>query len=432
MSITTEAMSVKDKLRKRLATSTAISGKIQGLQETAFAALENQELPTTRDEYWKYTRITPFLKKDFIPGQPETTVDPISYQIEGLDCYSLVFVNGVYSEKLSDLPSGDTLQLRPFSEMTVAEIAAQKNHLGQLAEFETQIFTALNTAYATDGSFVSLKAGTVLEKPLHLVYVQIGNQTGIQTRNLLVFETNSQATIIESHQSLGGVEALTNTVSEIVVAANANIDHYLLQYIGDNSAYVGSTNVIQENDSQYSLTTLTLRGRMVRNNTNVQVNGTGCFTQLNGIYLTKGKQHVDNHTLVDHLQQHCNSSELYKGIMDEQSTGVFNGKVFVRQAAQKTNAFQSNQNILLSDDATVNSKPELEIYADDVKCSHGSTTGQLDEEAIYYLRTRGIGEAAARRLMVQAFVSDVVNQIKVEPLRQKIEQHIAHRYEGLS
>jgi Fe-S cluster assembly protein SufD len=262
--------------------------------------------------------------------------------------------------------------------------------------------------------FISVDKNVVINEPIQFIHLLSGSNTIANTRNYIQLAPFSKAEIIQSYYSLEAEKAFTNIINEINIAENAMLTINKLQCETENSFHISTDQVAQEKDSNFSINTITLNGTLVRNNLNIEVNGTNCETHLNGIYLLKENQHVDNHTVVDHKAPHCESHELYKGVIDDKATAVFNGKVFVRKDSQKINAFQSNANVLLSDDASVNSKPELEIYADDVKCSHGSTTGQLNEEAVFYLRARGISEKSARHLMVSAFIEDVISKIENE------------------
>jgi Fe-S cluster assembly protein SufD len=275
---------------------------------------------------------------------------------------------------------------------------------------------------------ITVDENVSIDHPIQLLHL---NTTDSQVSNVSHFisaHKGSKASFIIGSLSSANSNSFTNSSLNVHVAENATLTIDKLQIEEEGNLIVSNELVTQEKGSTFTINTITLNGSLVRNNLTIEVDGTNCTTNLNGAYLLKGNQHVDNHTVVDHKQPHCNSNELYKGVMDDQSTGVFNGKVFVREDAQKINAFQSNGNVLLSDSATINSKPELEIYADDVKCSHGSTTGQLDEEAIFYLRARGLSEASARQLLVSAFISDVLDKIENEALGTFIDDVLSNRF----
>jgi len=279
-------------------------------------------------------------------------------------------------------------------------------------KLENDVFNSLNTKYASDGLYVKIEDKTVINTPIQFIHILSGEQNVATTRNFIHCGKFAQANIIQGYFTLNASSSFNNVVTEIIIEENAHLTIDKIQNESEGNFQIATEQVIQKKDSTFTINTLTLNGTFVRNNLNIEVIGKNCTTILNGAYVLKENQHVDNHTVVDHLAPHCESHELYKGVIDDKATAVFNGKVFVRKDSQKINAFQSNGNVLLSDNATVNSKPELEIYADDVKCSHGSTIGQLDEEAVFYLRTRGISEKAARKLMVAAFIGDVLEKIE--------------------
>lgn len=290
------------------------------------------------------------------------------------------------------------------------------------------VFHAFNTAYATDGLYLHISAKVQVEKTIEIIHVQTGENVVGHLRHIITAEAFSCARIIQRFLSVDAKSCFSNVISDIRVGKNANLTMNKVQEEDPSSFAIIGENVEQDADSTFTINTITLDGGLVRNDLAIAVAGSNSTTNLNGAYLLRDTQHVDNHTTVDHLVAHCDSNELYKGVIDGKATAVFNGKVFVRPNAQKINAFQSNGNVLLSDDATINSKPELEIYADDVKCSHGSTTGQLDDEAIFYLRARGIGEKAARQLMVGAFIGEVLEKIEDEEVLNHIHRGLEERF----
>ncbi len=377
-------------------------------KQKASKILETIQFPTTRTEAWKYTRLGKISNKKF--SIQKGSVSDISEYVISKDAYTIVLINGIIDTSLSstDLPEGvicssikDTISTEKLNSL-----------VGKNLKLENEIFHSLNTQNALDGSILLIKEKTILEKSIQLIHILTGEHTISNVRNLIVSEKNSQAHIIQGFFSENATESFTNSVTEIFVEENAHLTLDKIQFEDDSCYQVSTEQVEQAKNSTFTINTITLNGALVRNNLNIKVIGQNCCTNLNGAYLLKGNQHVDNHTMVDHIAAHCESHELYKGVVNDKSTAVFNGKVFVRKDAQKINAFQSNANVLLSDDATINSKPELEIYADDVKCSHGSTTGQLDEEAVFYLRARGLSEKSARKLMISAFIDDVINKIE--------------------
>ena len=306
-----------------------------------------------------------------------------------------------------------------------------QEYFGKYANYQTDAFTALNTALSNDGVVVQVADNKVVEEPIIIRYisdVRLAN-VGSQPRNLIIVGKNSQVKIAEAYRTVGENAAFVNTVSEIIVGESAIVDYYKVQNESDKSYHIGTTQVYQKGRSYFYAATATLNGGFVRNNLNVILDGEHIESHLYGLYVPNGKQHIDNHTLVDHQKPNCESNELYKGILMDKSTGVFNGKIFVREDAQKTNAYQNCRNVITSDEATMNTKPQLEIWADDVKCSHGTTTGQLNDEAIFYMQSRGIPKKEAIRLQLLAFAQDVVSQIKIDSIREYIEKLILEKLE---
>lgn len=390
------------------------------LKEKAASLLSTLTFPTTKTEAWKYTRVGKISNKkfDIQPG----TIDSIAKYTVFKDATTIVFVNGFFDEKLSNL--SDQVNVQPLSKVNETEIS----FAGKTIQLENEVFNTMNTFYSTDGAFIQIKANEVVETPIQIINIGTGTNTIAATRNVIVADKNSKASILISYFSENANETFTNAITEVIVKENAHLSIDKLQLENNTSYQVSTEQIHQDKNSTFSINTITLNGALVRNNLNIVVDGTNCESNLNGVYILKGQQHVDNHTMVDHRVPHCNSNESYKGVMYDKSTAIFNGKVFVRKDAQKTNAFQNNANVLLSNDATVNSKPELEIYADDVKCSHGSTTGQLDEEAVFYLRARGISENSARQLIVSAFMNDIIEKIESEELKEFIFEKIREEF----
>ena len=390
------------------------------LKEKATSLLSNLTFPTTKTEAWKYTRVGKITNKKF--DVQVGNIDSISKFSVFKEATTIVFVNGFFDEKLSNL--SEQVNVQPLSKVNSNEI----DSIGKLIQLENEVFNTLNTIYATDGAFIQIKANEVVETPIQIINIGTGTNTIAATRNVIVADKNSKASILISYFSENATETFTNAITEVIVKENAHLSIDKLQLENNTSYQVSTEQIHQDKNSTFTINTITLNGALVRNNLNILVDGTNCESNLNGVYILKGQQHVDNHTMVDHRVPHCNSNESYKGVMYDKSTAVFNGKVFVRKDAQKTNAFQNNANVLLSNDATVNSKPELEIYADDVKCSHGSTTGQLDEEAVFYLRARGISENSARQLIVSAFMNDIIEKIESEELKEFIFAKIREEF----
>lgn len=413
----------------------ASSLPIHQIRKKAITAFQELGLPGPKNEEYKYTHLQRTLKNnfDFRISAKEANIKDEAIKrciLPNMEANVLVFINGLYSSKHSHIIS-------PEGQLTVKDLetASEENkdeldhYFAKYANYERDAFVALNTAFAEHGSFIHIPDHQVVDKPIALYFFNDAQEEKAhnQPRNLFVAGKNSQATLIEVFNTIGDHASFTNIVSEVVVNENAHIDYYKIQNNKSNAFHVGTTQVWQARSSRFSAYTFTLNGAMIRNNLNIAADGEGCETHMYGLYLLNGKTHVDNHTEIDHIQPHSFSNELYKGIMEDQSHGVFNGKVFVRQAAQKTNAFQSNKNILLSDEATINSKPQLEIWADDVKCSHGCTTGQLDEEAQFYLQSRGISKERARVLLLYAFAAEVLDSVKLEPLKAFLEDLISER-----
>ena len=423
----------EDKKKKFLANFIdQIINKGQGGQlaakDEALAALKNLDFPTRRDEHWKYTRVSKIINDTYTQA-PSFNVESIDeFKMDGLKVNQFVFINGFFSEEFSNIIESDKVEIKPIAKAKKENKDLIERYYAKHADHNSQVFTALNTVYNTNGVFIHLKNNEVLKHPIHIIHVSDAENAAYNPRNLFIGGKSSKMQVIFSFETISG-GAFTNVVTEIIAGENAMVDVYLYQNQSENSRQINTTQVYQERNSKFTINTLTLNGGFVRNNLNIDVDGEGCETNMYSLYLTKGQQHIDNHTVVDHKQPNCESNELYKGVLADQSTGVFNGKVFVNRIAQKTNAYQSNNNVLIGEDASINSKPELEIYADDVKCSHGSTTGQLDEDAIYYLRTRGIKENNARNIVVQAFAQDVIDKISIEELKTKVELELARRFE---
>ncbi|MDX2246578.1 MAG: Fe-S cluster assembly protein SufD [Bacteroidia bacterium] len=393
--------------------------------------LPSLEIPTRKNEAWKYTNLKPIVS---VPYQTAAATLPVSVQnyfIPGLEADVFVFVNGKFQPGLSTVSlNKDTVVASPLSALTAAEKEIFDVHFGSLADSETDFFTALNTAYATEGVMIRVPQGKIAAAPVHLLHIQTSGEqaSAHQVRNFFLIEKNAQVNILESVHSTENTPSFANSVTEIRLNAQASAQYIQLQMESDQSSRLTRTEVLQEAHSRFSTFTLTFGGQLIRNNLNIKLNGPGCESILMGVYLLSGLQHVDNHTQVDHIAPHCYSNELYKGIISDKATGVFNGKIHVHRDAQKTNAFQSNRNILLSDTANIFTKPQLEIYADDVKCSHGATTGRLDEDALFYLQARGIPVDTARLMLVHAFIMEVVENISMEPLADFIATLIENRF----
>lgn len=401
----------------------ASAGKVGHLSDQllskALLQIETKGFPSNKTEDYKYCNLDAILKKEFKnPEQKFSDAPDLKmYRLE--DTISLVVLNGRYSPELSDKVILKGLHLSVFTELP----AEESSRIGSLADVESDAFIALNTAFSSGGFQLEIAAGEELQIPLHILHVTTADTEAIVNgRNLIVLGENSSATIIEHYVLAGKAKTFSNYLSEKIIAKGARLNSYTIQEEGLRGYSVTTNQVELASQSHYDNTTITLSGAVVRNNHNVVLNGVNGEAHLNGLFNSSGTQLVDNHTLMDHRVPHCESNELYKGIIRDKSTGVFNGKIFVRRDAQKTNAYQSSKNILLSDDATINTKPQLEIYADDVKCSHGTSTGRIDEEALFYLNARGIGKESARKLLLASFAQEIINKIEVEGLKEKISQ----------
>ncbi len=402
------------------------------LRQTARSAFESLGLPTTKDEAWKYTDLRPALKPDYQPADASTTLtaaDVEAYTVEGLDAARVVIVNGRYQADLSDTSAlPEAVRIGSLREAARANDPALAAAFGQHVDVTRDGFTALNASFDLDGLFLLVPKGVAVETPIHVVHVvTAGQPTFVQSRHLIVVGDVAQVKVVETYQVRGAAATFRNDLTEIVAGAQAHVEHIRVQDEGDEANGVSLIQTYQERDSTIETLAFTFASGTLRNNIVMVPDGEGCQSTLGGLYICRGEQHVDTSTLVDHVAPGCVSNELFKGIVYEQSTGVFNGKVFVRREAQQTNAYQQSQGVVLSPDAHHYSKPELEIYADDVKCSHGSTTGSVEPEHVFYLRSRGVSEADARAMLLYAFAHDVVEMVSLEPLRDWLDAKIAER-----
>ena len=403
-------------------------------RKDALSNFSRLEFPTIKDEEWKYTSIAPLLKYNFVPSYEKKNISKDfikSLLFDEMEHSLIVFINGRYSSEHTDLlnlPKG--VIVGSFAEEIKKKNDVLLKHFGKYADSNNQIFTALSTAYTDDGAFIYVPSGKIVEEPIHIIFItDSGNEKILtQPRNLFIAEKNSQVTIIEHYFGNDGEIYFTNSVTEIVAEENAIVDHIKLQEESKKAFHIARMEVDQERSSNFSSHLISTGADLTRNDFNAKFNDEGGECTLNGLYMIDGTQLFDAHTLMDHAKPHCNSHEHYKGILDDKSRGVFNGKIIVRQDAQKTNAFQENNSILLSDEALVNTKPQLEIFADDVKCSHGATIGQMDDDAKFYLKSRGIGEEASNSILLHAFASDVITSIKIESIRNYIEKIISDKF----
>ncbi len=403
-------------------------------RQSAFDIFQESGFPNTRVEDWKYTDVKPIAKNTFSNitesnmASDNNEIDEIL--IKGLDCINLVFINGAYSEKYSDIKNiSNKIVIKSMADALINDESLLKKHLTKHINQELNSFTALNTAFIQDGAYINISANTNIDKPINITYISRDSNHPFAThpRNLIVMGENSNATIIENYVGSGKVNYFTNSVTETVLLQGAVLKHYKIQQEGSSAFHIASLNTSQSKDSRFESHLVSIGGALVRNNINASLNEEGAEIIMNGLYMTEDVQHVDNHTRVDHLKPHTQSHQNYRGVLNGKSRGVFNGKVVVHPQAQKIEAYQNNANLLLSDDAEIDTKPELEIYADDVKCTHGATVGQLDDDMLFYLRSRAVDEKTARSLLTYAFADEVISEINLKEIQNKLERLIIGR-----
>ncbi|GAC1483532.1 MAG: Fe-S cluster assembly protein SufD [Gemmatimonadaceae bacterium] len=428
------------------------------LRMQGMARFEALGFPTSKNEDWHFTSVAPIAERTFrlatleafdgAQGDATQRRDPsrrkddkansVGVNTSDLDRFNfgengwhtLVFVNGALSE---DLSSGtrlaDGVRATSLARAIKTGTPGIERHLGKIAKFEQHTFTALNTAFINDGALIELGADANIEQPIHLVFISDG--AGVShPRNLIIAGRHSCGTVIESYVSLRDSGYFTNAVTEIAVGEGAHLDHYKIQRESERAFHVGTVQIREARDSRLHSFSFAVGGALARTNIYTALDGDAATCTLNGLYLTDGTQHIDNQTSIEHIAPNCPSHEVYKGVLDGRSHGVFNGKVYVHPEAQKTDGKQSNNNLLLSPNARVDTKPQLEIFADDVKCTHGATVGRLDEMAMFYLNSRGIGPETARTLLTYAFAADVLETIELEPLKKQLEKMVLARFTG--
>jgi Fe-S cluster assembly protein SufD len=403
---------------------------VHDLRSEAIKTFEDKGFPTRKEENWKYTSLNRILKENYTLFPKKDTAleyrQVKKYFIHDIDSYKIVFIDGKYSSHLSETTHGGMDIC-----LTSAALSKPKyrliieNYFNKVAN--TEGLTALNTAFSNEGAYIHIPKNKLVDKPIQIIHFSTGNEAAamLQPRNLIVVDENSHVQIIERHQSLTDNPVLTNSVTEIYTNKRAIVDYYKMQNDNKNASLIDNTFIDQKQESICSVHTFSFGGKLTRNNLNFFQRGERIDSTLKGITIVGDKQHVDHNTMVRHIEPNCESHQDYKGIFGDNSVGVFNGKVIVEKEAQKTNAFQANNNILLGDKATINTKPQLEIFADDVKCSHGCTIGQLDENAMFYLRTRGIPQKEAKALLMYAFANNVLESVKIPELKQRINKIIA-------
>ena len=408
-----------------------VNTELHDLRTDAIKNFEDKGFPSKKDEAWKYTSLNAILKNDFtVFPKHENSIEfsqVSKYFLNEVDTYKVVFVDGVFSSHLSSTTHEgiDVCLMASALNKPKYKMVIDK-YFNQIANKKDSL-TSLNTAFANEGAYINIPKGKVAPKPIEIMYFSTGNEAAllVQPRNLVIVGENSHVQIIERHQSLNENPVLTNSVTEIFAEKRAIVDYYKIQNDTLEANLIDNTFVSQQQESHVYVHTFSFGGNLTRNNLNFYHFGERLTSTLNGITIIGEKQHVDHYTLVNHAAPNCESFQDYKGIYSDRSTGVFNGKIYVEKEAQKTNAFQKSNNILLSDKATINAKPQLEIFADDVKCSHGCTVGQLDENALFYMQQRGIPKKEAKALLMYAFSNVVIENIKIPELKQRITKIIA-------
>jgi Fe-S cluster assembly protein SufD len=429
-------MELKDKM---IASFMAFEEKIKDNEDLhevrnhAIKNFENKGFPTKKEEAWKYTSLNAILKNDFsVFPKKENTIefkDVKKYFLHEIDTYKVVFIDGIFSSFLSsttheglDVCLMASALTKPKYKMVI------DSYFNQIANKEDSL-TSLNTAFSLEGAYINIPKSKVVEKPIEIIYFSTGNEAAlmVQPRNLVIVGENAHVQIVERHQSLNSNPVLTNSVTEIFAQKRAIVDYYKIQNDVQTANLIDNTYIAQKQESRVAVHTFSFGGNITRNNLNFYHQGERIDSTLKGITIIGDKQHVDHYTLVQHATPNCESHQNYKTILNDSSTGVFNGKIYVEKEAQKTDAFQQNNNILIGDKATINAKPQLEIFADDVKCSHGCTIGQLDESAMFYMQQRGIPKKEAKALLMYAFTSEVTNSVKIPELKAKIARIIAEK-----
>ncbi|KAA3617513.1 MAG: Fe-S cluster assembly protein SufD [Calditrichaeota bacterium] len=403
------------------------------IREDAIDNFDKLGFPSTKKEEWRFTNIAGIAKSDFKIAKRNlvdqvTEKDVESFLYKNWQGTQIVFIDGFFSEKLSKIENiSDKISIKPLSAHLESDNDFVSEKISQLASYENEAFVALNTAFTTEGCAITIPDNIVEKNGVHIVNIAASAGCLSNPRNMLICGKNSEALVVESYHTLSDEEVFVNSVTEIFMDENANLYHYKLQNESFKSNHIGNTAINQKANSNYISASFDFGGKLVRNNISTELDGEGINSTLNGLYIAKDAQHIDNHTFIDHAKAHCESHELYRGILKDQAKGVFSGKILVRQDAQKTDAKQSNNCLLLSEDAQIDAKPQLEIYADDVKCTHGATVGQLDESALFYFRARGIPKEKALSMLTYAFAEEVITGVKSKPLQDQVEQLLLQR-----
>ncbi len=429
-------MDLKDKLLSSFLAfedSVDLNHPVHEVRSEAIKNFETKGFPSKKEEAWKYTSLNNLQKVDFsIFPKTENALDYKDikkYFLHEIDTYKIVFIDGVYSSYLSETTHDGVDVCLMSSALTKPQYKAVIDVYFNKVASKDESLTTLNTAFSREGAYIYIPKNKVPKKPIQILHLATGNEAALmlQPRNLIIAEENAELQVIERHQSLTENEVFTNSVTEIFAAKDAIVDYYKVQNDANTASLVDNTYISQKDNSVVRVHTFSFGGKLTRNNLNFYQNGERIDSTLKGVTILGEKQHVDHHTLVHHANPNCESHQDYKGIFGERSTGVFNGKIIVDKIAQKTNAFQQNNNILISDKATINTKPQLEIFADDVKCSHGCTIGQLDDEALFYLRSRGIRKKEAAALLMYAFANNVLESVRIPELKSRINKIIANK-----
>jgi len=420
-----------------LAATAEQPGFVRALRQAGLAAFARHGFPSTKVEDWHYTSVAPIAEADFLaltaPGGEVTDADVRHFGFRQAAWHTMVFVNGHFAPALSSLgtlPAG--VRLLPLAAALGEMPELAERYLGQVTSLDGQAnaFTALNTMYMTDGAVLHLAADTVVDQPIHLLFITdaMAARGILHPRNLIVADRHAKATVVESYVATGEAHYFTNAVTEIVVGDGATLTHLKLQRESQRAFHVSTTEATQARDSHFVSFSFGIGADLSRSNVYSRLGGAGCGVTLNGLYLLDGAQHMDHQTNVVHVEPNCYSRELYKGILDGRSHGVFNGKVYVYPEAQKTDGKQTNNTLLLSETAQIDTKPQLEIFADDVKCTHGATVGQIDQTALFYMKSRGVNATMARQLLTYAFAADALETIACDPIREGLEELTLKRY----
>jgi Fe-S cluster assembly protein SufD len=396
------------------------------LRQDAFARFSETGFPTTHDEDWRFTNVSTVANTAFeLAGPKAVSREQLERFGASKFVSHLVFVNGLFAKDLSTLaPLPQGVTVGSLAEQLKTSPAVVESHLGRYLNTQRDPFAALNTAFVEDGVYVHVPRGVALDPPIYVLYVTVPGTTPTMNhpRNLIVAEENSQVTVVEDYVSLGEGVSFSNAATELVAGDNANVSHYMVVREGDQAYNFSTLRIQQGRSANVATHSMLLSGALVRNNVHPVLAGEGSECLINGLFMANGRQHMDNYMVVEHASPHCDSRQFYNGILNGQSHGVFHGRIIVHKDAQKTDAKQTNRNLLLSDDAQIDTKPQLEIYADDVKCTHGATIGQFDENALFYLRSRGLAEAAARHLLLLAFANECLDRMNSPQVREHLEK----------